>query len=146
MTSNFSGGCLCGAVRYECAAAPIVSGHCQCNDCRRASGTGHGSHMMVPKEALSVTGEVRFFDKPADSANIVSRGFCPVCGSAVYSRNSGYPDALFVRASSLDDLSVFQPSLSVYASRGALWDHIDPALPKFATMPPEVPQDTSEVA
>ncbi|RYD89156.1 MAG: aldehyde-activating protein, partial [Sphingomonadales bacterium] len=36
----FTGGCLCGAVRYEAAGEPIVSGHCYCSDCRKASGSG----------------------------------------------------------------------------------------------------------
>lgn len=44
---------------------------------------------------------------------------------------------VFVRASSLDDLSVFKPQMVVYTDRAASWDHMDPALPGFATMPSE---------
>lgn len=139
MNVVFSGGCLCGAVRYESSAEPVVNGHCYCEDCRKSSGTGHCSHLGVPDAAFSVTGEVRFYDKPADSGNIVSRGFCPTCGSAVYSTNSGMAGMAFVRASSLDDPEVFQPQLIVYTSRAPSWAVMDPALPGFAEMPP--PQD-----
>ena len=52
MTSGFSGGCLCGAVRYESSAEPMFAGHCQCTDCRKTSGTGHSSHLAVPRAAL----------------------------------------------------------------------------------------------
>ncbi len=36
----FTGGCLCGQVRYEALGDPIYAGHCYCADCRKASGSG----------------------------------------------------------------------------------------------------------
>ena len=99
MMAGFEGGCLCGAVRYQSKADPQVVGHCYCVDCRKTSGTGHCTHIGVPADGFSVTGEVRFFDKPADSGNVVSRGFCPTCGSAVYSTNSAMSGLVFPRAS-----------------------------------------------
>ena len=137
MSTGFTGGCLCGAVRYECSGDPVAAGHCHCLDCRRSSGTGHCSHLVVPLAAFRVSGEVRFYDAPADSGNIVSRGFCPTCGSAIYSKNSGMPDMVFPRASSLDDPEVFRPQMIVYASRAPSWDHMDPSLPTFETMAPQ---------
>ena len=80
-------------------------------------------------------GELSFFDKPADSGNVVSRGFCPVCGSAVYSTNSGMPGMIFVRASSLDDPDRVTPSMTVYASRAPAWAIIDEQRPSFPEMP-----------
>lgn len=136
MTIAFTGGCLCGAVRYESASAPVLGGHCHCVDCRKSSGSGHCSHLGVPLDALTVTGEMRFFDKPADSGNVVSRGFCPTCGAPVYSTNTGLAGMALVRASSLDDPEVFQPRMVVYASRAPSWDKTDPDLPAFPEMPP----------
>lgn len=131
---TITGGCLCGEVRYDCKEES-GGGHCHCIDCRKSSGTGHGSHMIVPEAAFEVSGNVKFFDKPADSGNMVSRGFCPNCGSPVYSRNSGMPGMVFVRASSLDDLEAFKPQMVVYTDRAASWDHMDASLPRFAAMP-----------
>jgi hypothetical protein len=51
--------------------------------------------MGIPLEAMTLSGEVSSFDKPADSGNIVSRSFCPNCGSAVFSTNSGMVGFLF---------------------------------------------------
>jgi hypothetical protein len=135
MSQGFSGGCLCGAVRYQSAVGPQVVGHCHCVDCRKPSGTGHCTHVVIPEAAFTVSGEVKFYDRPADSGNIVSRGFCPTCGSAVYSMNSGMPDMVFPRASSLDDPEIAKPQMVVYASRAPSWDHVDPELPAFPTMP-----------
>ena len=139
MTIALSGGCACGAVRYESMADPMVCGHCQCRACQRASGTGHGSHIMVPKEALTVRGEVRYWDSAADSGNFVGRGFCPTCGSPVLSRNSGFPDHLFLRAASLDDPTKFVPTMLVHTGKAQPWDRMDPELTSFRTQPDAIP-------
>jgi len=136
MSKTISGGCLCGEVRYETAAEPMVAGQCQCVDCRKSSGSGHCSHLGLPEVGFTVTGALTSYDKPADSGNIVTRKFCPTCGAAVLSTNSGMPGMVFVRASSLDDPEVFQPQVAVYTSRAPSWDKLDPALPSFPEMPP----------
>lgn len=132
---GFKGGCLCGSVRYECNAEPMMAAHCHCVDCRKSSGTGHCTHIVVPKEAFSVSGTVTFYDRPADSGNMVRRGFCPTCGSAVYSTNAGMPNIVFPRASSLDDPEVAKPQMVVYSSRAPSWDLVDPQLPSFSKVP-----------
>jgi len=137
--AKFSGGCLCGAVRYESDGEPVAAGHCHCLDCRRSSGTGHCSHLGLPEAGFKLTGELRFFDAPADSGNVVSRGFCPTCGSPIYSTNSGMTGVLFLRASSLDDPELFNPQLVVFTKRAPSWDRILGALPSFEAMPPRMP-------
>ncbi len=132
--SQIEGGCLCGAVRYS-VAEQSGGGHCYCTDCRKSSGSSHCSHMMVPGEAFSLQGELRYYDKATDAGNTVSRGFCGVCGSAVVSTNTGMPGLFFVRASSLDDPNDFTPRMVVYTSRAPTWASIDGALPTFAEMP-----------
>jgi len=138
---SFTGGCLCGRVRYE-GDEESGGGHCHCIDCRKSSGTGHCSHMIVPESAFRASGEIKFYSSPADSGNVVNRGFCPNCGSPVYSTNDGMPGVIFVRASSLDDPAVFKPQMVVYTDRAAAWDHMDSALPSFAAMPK--PEDMPE--
>ncbi len=132
---SYSGGCNCGAIRYEIAAEPVMAGHCQCRDCQRASGAGHASHMAFPKAAVKLTGKATHWDKPADSGNIVTRAFCPISGSPVYSLDSGMAHLFLIRAVSLDDPGRFQPQMAVYTASGFAWDHLDPALPRFAKMP-----------
>lgn len=131
----FSGGCLCGAVRYECQAEPLIAMHCQCENCRKTSATGHSSKLAVPKAALNISGELKFYESPGDNGNNVRRGFCPICGSHIYAESSGFDDIGAISASSLDDVSIFQPSMVVYASSAPAWDYIDPQLPKFPKMP-----------
>lgn len=133
---GFKGGCLCGAVRFESSVDPQMALHCYCVDCRKSSGTGHGTHVVIPEDAFTATGDVTFYDRSADSGNTVSRGFCGACGSPVFSKNSGWPGMVFPRASVLDEPEVVKPQMIVYASRAASWDQLDPSLPTFGEMPP----------
>ena len=87
-----------------------------------------------------MTGAVTFYDRAADSGNIVSRGFCGTCGSPIYSKNSAMVGVVFPRASVLDDPEIAKPQMIVYASRAPSWDHMNPALPAFSTMPEGGPQ------
>lgn len=136
MSKLFSGGCLCGAVRYTCNASPVMAGHCHCEDCRRSSGSGHCSHLMVPEGSVALTGDVKGYARTADSGNLVERFFCPTCGAAVYSRNPGMQGLLALRASSLDDPEVFKPQMHVYVQGAPSWDARHSALPAFEKMPP----------
>lgn len=133
--AGLSGSCLCGKVTYESEGGAQMAAHCHCVDCRKSSGTGHCTHVVMVEDTVRIDGTLKFYDRPADSGNIVSRGFCPDCGSAVASRNSGMPGMLFLRASSLDDPETIRPVMSVYASRAASWDPVDPNLPSYAEVP-----------
>jgi hypothetical protein len=135
MTERISGGCLCGAVRYECRAEPQFAGHCQCRDCQKDTGTGHSSHLGVPAGALGVSGELRHYDTTAESGNVSTRGFCPICGSPMLFKTSGFADLIFLTAGSLDDHSLFEPGMVVFTDSAQSWDHIDPALQRFPRMP-----------
>ena len=130
-----SGGCLCGAVRYECTAEPVVAAHCQCRECQKDTGTGHSSHVGVPAEALRLTGELTYFETTAQSGNIATRGFCPTCGSPIVFKTTGYREAVFLTAGSLDDPTLFRPTLVVFAASAQPWDLVDPDLPQFPAMP-----------
>lgn len=91
MGTGLSGGCACGAVRYEISGAPVSSVQCQCRDCQRATGSGHVNAMAFPQAAVMLTGELRFHDIRGDSGNSVSRGFCPNCGAPVMWKFTGNP-------------------------------------------------------
>ncbi|BAZ41825.1 glutathione-dependent formaldehyde-activating GFA [Calothrix sp. NIES-4101] len=135
MKIPFTGGCMCGNVRYECTAEPIVMGNCHCRDCQRATGTAFAAAMLVPLNAVTVTGDVKYFDVIGDSGSIVGRGFCPNCGSRLFSKPP-MPGLMGIMAGSLDEPSEFQPGIDVYTASAQPWDCMNPDLPKFDKMPP----------
>ena len=137
MSKAFTGGCACGAVRYEISAEPVFMGDCQCRDCQLRSGTGHGSYLTFPgRPSVKLAGEAKHWDVAGDNGNVKTHAFCPTCGSPVYLTFSLMPDLLSVHAASLDDPGRYKPQAVTYTVRGHAWDHLDPALPKFEKMPP----------
>jgi hypothetical protein len=137
MSTAYTGGCACGAIRYEISDEPIAQVNCQCRDCQRKSGTGHGSYLTFPdKGKVKLAGEGKHWDMVGDSGNGKTRAFCPTCGSPVYVLFAANPDCFTIHAASLDDPGRYRPQMITYRMRGHVWDQVDPALPKFAKMPP----------
>jgi hypothetical protein len=136
MSASYTGGCACGAIRYEIPGEPVASNDCQCRDCQRESGTGHGSHLTFLREGVKLTGEGKHWDMVGDSGNVKTRSFCAKCGTPVYMTFSAMPQLFSVRAASLDDPSRYQPQMVTYRVRGYPWDKVDPALQRFDKMPP----------
>lgn len=133
---SLSGGCLCGAVRYETNAEPAFSGHCYCTDCQKHVGGGHATVAGVPDASLKVTGSTRSYSKPGDSGQPVERTFCPNCGTTLFTRPKAMAGMTMLRAGTLDDPSKILPGMSIYTSRAQSWDPPNPGLPGFAQMPP----------
>ena len=137
MSEAYTGGCACGAIRYEIPDEPMAMVDCQCRDCQARSGTGHGSYLTFPsKQSVTLTGEAKHWDITGDSGNVKTHSFCPTCGSPVYLTFAAMPDLFTVHAASLDDPGRYKPQMVTYGVRGLAWDHIDSALPKFEKMPP----------
>jgi hypothetical protein len=137
MSTSYTGGCACGAIRYEATARPIVEIHCQCRECRKRGGTGHASYLTFPSRAeVTIAGTATDWRVAGDSGNEKIHSFCPTCGTPVYLTFAAMPDVIAVHAGSLDDPSRFNPTLVTYAIRSLPWDTIDPALRRFETMPP----------
>lgn len=136
MSEAYTGGCACGAIRYEIAGEPVFMNNCQCRDCQRTSGTGHGSYLtFASRTEVKLAGEAQRRDIVADSGNVKTHAFCPDCGSPVYLTFAAMPQLFTVHAASLDNPARFKPQAVTYAVRGHAWDHLDPALPKFDKMP-----------
>ncbi|MBN8940870.1 MAG: GFA family protein [Rhizobiales bacterium] len=137
MSKAFTGGCACGAIRYDIAAEPIAQNDCQCLDCQGRSGTGHSSYLSFPdRHQVRLEGEAKSWDIVADSGNVKSHAFCATCGSPVYLTFKDWPDVFTIHAATLDDPARYTPQAVTYVARGQAWDRVDPALTKFEGMPP----------
>jgi hypothetical protein len=70
MNKPYTGGCACGANRYEIRAEPISQNHCQCRDCQRMSGTGHGSYLtFASRNDVVLQGNAKEWDLTGDSGH-----------------------------------------------------------------------------
>ncbi|HEY0711005.1 MAG TPA: GFA family protein [Polyangia bacterium] len=136
MNPPYTGGCACGAIRYATRQAPLFQNHCQCRDCQRRSGTGHGSYLTFrARSEMTIKGEATFWQVAADNGNLKTHAFCPACGTPVYLTFAATPALIAVHAASLDEPERFAPQVLTYSVRGLPWDAIDPSLRSFDRMP-----------
>jgi hypothetical protein len=126
MTQKLSGGCLrshslrdrCRSYRHELSLQRLP----------KASGSGYAAIILVPKDAVKLRGEVRFH---GSSGKMVERGFCPNCGSPVIEKAERLPSALGIPAGSLDDPTLYRPSMDLYTDSAPPWDSMLPDTTKF---------------
>jgi hypothetical protein len=99
--ASLTGGCLCGAVRYEARKALFDPHYCHCRACQKASGAPAIAGAFLSKEALRFTrGEPKLYR----SSPIVERGFCADCGTYLLYRPliAEWSDWLIITIASLD--------------------------------------------
>ena len=131
-----SGGCLCGAVRYETTAQPITTRYCWCRMCQFfATGNAAVSACFL-SAGMTITGDTRDFVSVADSGNTMHRRFCPICGTHLFSEAAARPHLIFVRAGTLDDREVARPAATIWTAEAPSWACLDERLPTFTGQPP----------
>jgi hypothetical protein len=133
--TKYTGGCLCGALRYEARGEPLSAGHCYCADCRKASGSGFIPFMGFARNAVQFNGPSRIFTSKAANGGDAVRNFCLVCGSLVFGGEIGKSDTFTIYAGSLDDPSSFRPTIAIFTRNRPVWAIIPPNLTIFETMP-----------
>jgi hypothetical protein len=134
-TKRYTGGCLCGALRYEAEGEPQFAGHCYCADCQKASGSGFIPFMGFASGAVRFTGEARQFRSKAATGGDAVRNFCPVCGGLVFGGEVGKDGSHTIYAGSLDDPSVFRPKVAIFARSRPPWAVIPEGVTVYEGMP-----------
>ncbi len=119
-----TGGCLCGAVRYQVSGAlrPVVA--CHCEQCRKTSGH-YVAATSAHRDAVSIDGDVTWYH----ASDTARRGFCKICGSSLFWDGSG--ENISIHAGTMDsDLGVKIAGHIFCADKGSYYDITDD-LPKF---------------
>ena len=137
MTTTWTGGCACGAIRYAATGTPVAALHCPCRHCQMRSGTGHSSYLVFAgADAVTVTGRPATWKIAGDSGNLKIHAFCPTCGTPTHLTFEADPGLAAVHAGSLDEPDRFRPALVAWGSRGLPWDRRDPQLTVLEKGPP----------
>jgi hypothetical protein len=106
---RYTGGCLCGAVRFVATGKPYRVGICHCLDCRKFHGALFHASAVYPQDAVRIEGETRDYAR---------RHFCPRCGSSVFSRTG---DEIEVNLGSLDQPDQLRPTYELWTVRREAW-------------------------
>ncbi|MCF8068211.1 MAG: GFA family protein [Desulfobacterales bacterium] len=132
MKQTLTGGCLCGAVRYELKYEPKEVIYCHCNDCKKATGGPYSIAVEADAGNLQIkSGQPKQYAKKADNGSFIIRKFCPDCGSPVFTIEAAYPDTVWIEAGTLDDPESVTPTRQIWTKRIVSWSHIDKNLSAF---------------
>lgn len=125
-----TGGCLCGAVRFEVSEPFVSSNYCHCTRCQRRTGTAASINARAkPGTFRVIAGEDRIRSwRPPEGAE---KFFCGDCGSALFSRSGPGGESYGVRLGTLDADPGIRPAWRQYTAYAAAWEPIpDDGLPR----------------
>jgi hypothetical protein len=132
---TITGGCLCGEIRWESSAPPIVTRVCWCRECQYL-GAGSGTVNACFRTATFVViGKTNDYSSVADSGNKMHRRFCAKCGTPLFSEAEARPHLVFVRVGSFDHPNLVDPAITVWTSSAPRWACIDAKLPQVERQP-----------
>jgi hypothetical protein len=128
---RLTGGCMCGAVRFEVSEALLGALYCHCKRCQRRTGTAFSVSALTVPGSFRVTagGDLIRSWRPPDGW---VKSFCAECGSQVHTTHPDNPELLSVRMGALDDDPGIRPSAHQFTDYAAPWEPIpDDGLPRF---------------
>lgn len=131
----FTGGCLCGAVRYQASGPALFSIVCHCRDCQRVSGSGGVPVLGVALQSFACTGRVKQSRITGGSGRPAVRNFCPECGSLLFGTPESAPELVTIYVGSLDDNAAFAPDAALFVSHRPPWAKLAMAMAEHPDMP-----------
>jgi hypothetical protein len=132
---TITGGCHCGAIRYEAEGEALNHALCHCADCRRHAGAPMVSWTMYPEGAVKVTkGAPKVYRSSADGR----RHFCSNCGTGVFYTNAAIlPGIIDIQSATYDDPEAVPPQAHIQVAERIGWMAKAHELPVFDRYPPQ---------
>lgn len=119
MSTTYSGGCLCGHIRYTATGEPSWPHYCSCRMCQRWSGAPVVAWVDFPRDTVT-------FDGPGGepalfrSSKKTQRGHCPKCGGAIHALDDG-ADMICLTIATLDDPDALAPESYSFPKAAPSW-------------------------
>ena len=106
---QFTGGCLCGKVRFVASGPPNRVGICHCLDCRKHHGALFYAAAIYPRQNVTLEGPTKSYE---------GRHVCSLCGSSVYAVTG---DEVELHLGAFDAPNLFTPTYELWTIRRESW-------------------------
>jgi len=135
---KIDGSCHCGYVKFEAEADPATTTICNCTDCQTMSGAPLRAVVSTrPGTFVLLSGNPAEYRKTAESGAVRPQGFCPQCGTAIYSTSDGdAPKAYNIRVGALRQRNELVPRRQLFVRSQQPWVNDLSSIVKFEKMPP----------
>ena len=127
--------CACGAVTVKFSGKVLSMFMCSCEDCQKATGTGHSAILLARPGDVTIAGSATSFARPANSGATLTRSFCPQCGTPLLAHSSRAPELLMLPVGlfGADTAAWYTPNQLIFARSHRAWDEIADDLPQHDT-------------
>jgi hypothetical protein len=128
---HLTGGCGCGAVRFEIDAPLTRALYCHCTRCQHRTGTAAAGSARIEPGSLRVVQGQEHLRAWAPEGGL-EKVFCAECGSAVLTRSPRDHEIKAVRLGAIDGDPGIRPSARQFVAYAAAWEPIpDDGLPRY---------------
>ena len=121
--------CSCGQLHLSVEGEPTRISMCHCLECQRRTGAVVGNQARFPREQVTIAGKSTSWTRKAESGNLVTFHFCPVCGSTVYWEIDGFPGLIAVAIGTFADPTFPAPGIAVWEETRHPWVALPPDMP-----------------
>lgn len=136
--AEIHGSCLCGTVKYEITGTPLNFFHCHCARCRKSSGTGHASNIILKPESMTwISGEGSLGSFKVPEAERFRSSFCNNCGSPMPRVGPDMRIAV-VPAGSIDGDPPIAPTARIFWDSRVAWSCDAGSVPSWSEYPRKV--------
>jgi hypothetical protein len=126
-----TGGCGCGAVRFEVSEPLVAAVYCHCKRCQRRTGSAFAASARVEPGSFRIVSGEQLVATWAPEEGF-EKAFCSACGSALYAQSPQDRDVLAVRLGAFDGDPGIRPRAHQFVHYAAAWEPIpDDGLPRF---------------
>ncbi len=129
------GACQCGNITYQLVAPPLLVVACHCKQCQKLSTSAFSITALVKTDSVEFKGELKEWQRLADSGNKNYAKFCPECGNRIYHFDPDMPETIKLKPSNLSDTRILNPSAHVWVSEKQDWIQIPDGVEQFDTQP-----------
>jgi hypothetical protein len=131
----YTGGCLCGAVRFEIHGPIRNIIYCHCSQCRKAQGSAFATNGIVEStdfKLLSGEGNLTGYESTPGQ----TKYFCKICGSPIISKSESRPGQVRIRLGTIESDISERPMAHIFVTSKANWEEIEGDLPQYEAHEP----------
>jgi len=118
--SKQTGGCHCGAVKFETDLDPMFVSQCNCSRCRRIWGLA-GVYAFYADSEVTFSGETSIYQTPGGSEMPLRYHFCGNCACKVYAFAEAFPGIVVLSLGAFDDPHQFKPRMEIFTNYKLEW-------------------------
>jgi hypothetical protein len=131
VSTELTGSCGCGAIRFTISAPLAGAAYCHCSRCQKRTGTATQASAAVVPGSLTVTQGAEHLSEWVPDGGF-AKAFCSRCGSHLFARDPGREEISIVRVAAIDGDPGVRPAARQYVAYAAGWEPIpDDGLPRF---------------